>query len=220
MLKRRTVIDMPEFYVGSILAVTVSDPFAKGKVSKFVGLCISREGNGLMASFTLRNVVDREGIEIRYDLYNPTIRSIEVLKLEKREDPHLFYLRDAEPEYSTIPFNMEPEIRKEDEPVPVNKIKVKMLPYPWSKKWFKQYPELVGFEKMEKVPSFAFAISQKEKMLKKYDKFDLMKEYRSHIPEEDQLEIWKEIAVHEEEVKTERRKIRRRRLLQLDDENK
>ena len=217
MLKRRTVIDIPEFYVGSILSVTVSDPFAKGKVSKFVGICISREGNGLLANFTLRNVVDKEGIEIRYDLYNPTIRSIEVLKLEKREDPHLFYLRDAEPEYSTIPFDMEPEIRKEDDPVPVNKIKVKMLPYPWSKIWFQQYPELVGFEKLENVPSNGFEISRKKKELEKYDKFDLMKEYRSHVPEEEQLDIWKKVSAHEEQVKIERRKIRRRRLLQIDD---
>lgn len=37
MLNRREHIDIPEFYVGSILAVTSSDPHAAGKTSRFVG---------------------------------------------------------------------------------------------------------------------------------------------------------------------------------------
>lgn len=37
MLDRRAQIEIPEFYVGSILAVTSSDPHAAGKVSRFVG---------------------------------------------------------------------------------------------------------------------------------------------------------------------------------------
>lgn len=37
MVDRRTQIEIPEFYVGSILAVTSSDPHASGKVSRFVG---------------------------------------------------------------------------------------------------------------------------------------------------------------------------------------
>lgn len=37
MIDRRTQIEIPEFYVGSILAVTSSDPHAAGKVSRFVG---------------------------------------------------------------------------------------------------------------------------------------------------------------------------------------
>lgn len=37
MLSRRAHIDIPEFYVGSILAVTSSDPHAAGKTSRFLG---------------------------------------------------------------------------------------------------------------------------------------------------------------------------------------
>lgn len=37
MIDRRTQIEIPEFYVGSILAVTSSDPHSAGKVSRFVG---------------------------------------------------------------------------------------------------------------------------------------------------------------------------------------
>ena len=54
---------------------------------------------GLRHRFTLRNVIDDQGIEIMYELYNPMIRDITVIKLEKRLDDELLYLRDALPEY-------------------------------------------------------------------------------------------------------------------------
>ena len=66
-------------------------------------------------------------MEIMYDLYNPTILSIDVLRLEKRLDDELLYLRDADPKYSTFPFDMEPEFHPEGAPVPVNPIKVSDL---------------------------------------------------------------------------------------------
>lgn len=61
MLRRREHLDVPEFYVGSIMAVTISDPHAPGKVSRFVGICIDRGGSGLRAYFVLRNYIDHEG---------------------------------------------------------------------------------------------------------------------------------------------------------------
>ena len=67
------------------------------------------------------------GMEITYELYNPTIQSIDVLKLEKRLDPHLFYLRDALPEYSTVPFDFEPVPHPPGASVPVNPIKVSII---------------------------------------------------------------------------------------------
>ena len=44
-------------------------------------------------------MIDDQGIEIMYELYNPMIRDITVLKLEKRLDDELMYLRDAPDEY-------------------------------------------------------------------------------------------------------------------------
>jgi len=64
------------------------------------------------------------GIEIRYDLYNPTIHKVEVLKLEKRLDDELFYLRDAPAEYSTFPFDMDAVALPLSSTVPVNPLKV------------------------------------------------------------------------------------------------
>jgi len=52
------------------------------------------------------------------------MQSITVLKLEKRLDDCLRYLRDAAPEHSTVPFDITPEVRSPDAPVPINPIKV------------------------------------------------------------------------------------------------
>lgn len=58
-----------------------------------------------------------QGVEICYEVYNPRIQKIEVLKLEKRLDDNLMYLRDALPEYSivdpemkTVPFSPTGEV--------------------------------------------------------------------------------------------------------------
>lgn len=57
-------------------------------------------------------------------MYSPIIQSIEVLKLEKRIDEHLCYLRDAPLEYSTVPFDTQAIPHPSGAPVPVNNIKV------------------------------------------------------------------------------------------------
>ena len=207
MLRRRANIGIPEFYVGSILAVTVSDPNAPGKMSRFVGICIERTGQGLRANFTLRNHIGTEGVEIRYPIYNPTIRAIECLKLEKRLDEHLLYLRDAEPEFSTFPMDMEAELRDPNQSVPVNPLKVRMKPWPWTQSWEVQFPLIRGIEKLENVPDWYYLRSRKSHS--QYEKYDLMQQYRSHIPEEDQVEIWAEVQKHEQ-VYGERRKAEKR----------
>lgn len=64
------------------------------------------------------------GVEFLYESYDPKIQKIEVLRLEKRLDSELVYLRDAEPEFSTFPFDMEPTYQPAGEPVPINPLKV------------------------------------------------------------------------------------------------
>ena len=49
---------------------------------------------------------------------------VDVLKLEKRLDDCLYYLRDAPPECSTIPFDFESVPHPPGAPVPINPIKV------------------------------------------------------------------------------------------------
>ncbi|XP_041044640.1 39S ribosomal protein L19, mitochondrial [Carcharodon carcharias] len=175
MAQRRKVLNIPEFYVGSILAVSMADTNANSKVNKFVGICIQRSGKGLGATFVLRNIIDGQGVEICYDVYSPRIQQIEVLKLEKRLDDNLMYLRDALPEYSTFDFNMKPVPYPTHSEVPINLLKVKMKPKPWSKRW--ERPQF-------KVQGIRFDLSLTEEQMeeaKKHDRpwleYDMMREY-------------------------------------------
>lgn len=61
MLERRLNLDIPEFYVGSIVAVTISDPNVQNRRNRFLGICIRREREGLHSQFTLRNVINGLG---------------------------------------------------------------------------------------------------------------------------------------------------------------
>ncbi|XP_070492066.1 large ribosomal subunit protein bL19m [Chironomus tepperi] len=212
MLDRRTQINIPEFYVGSILKVSTSDPHSQGKTNSFVGICIQRDRTGLYSKFALRNVIDHQGIEVMYDLYDPAILKIEVLKLEKRLDDKLIYLKDALPEYSTIDVNMEPEILAEGGNVPVNETIVKMKPFPWMQKWERQ--GLKGVEDLDKHLNL-WRKQQKVKHDTPWEKYDLMKEYRKTITEEEQSEIFSEIfnrinkinEQHKQKAKASRRTI-------------
>ncbi|XP_069576260.1 large ribosomal subunit protein bL19m [Brachyistius frenatus] len=191
MISRRKVLHIPEFYGGSILAVTMADPNANGKTNRFVGICTQRGGTGLGATFILRNIINNQGVEICYELYNPRIRKIEVLKLEKRLDDNLMYLRDALPDYSTVDPEMKPVPFSPVGEVPVNKIKVKMRPKPWSKRWERPKFNIQGIrfdlcltpEKMEHAQKWAQPWLEYD-MLKEYDTSKLEEQIFAEVQQE------------------------------------
>lgn len=59
-----------------------------------------------------------------------------MIKLEKRLDDELYYLRDALPEYSTFPEDMEPEILPDGMPIPINTTKVSCISEPVFPRFF------------------------------------------------------------------------------------
>lgn len=69
------------------------------------------------------------GVEICFELYNPRIQEIQVVKLEKRLDDSLLYLRDALPEFSTFDVNMKPVPQESCQEVPVNKVHLLRVKY-------------------------------------------------------------------------------------------
>lgn len=191
MIRRRKVLNIPEFYVGSILAVTMADPNASGKTNRFVGICIQRGGKGLGATFIVRNIIENQGVEICYEMYSPRIQQIEVLKLEKRLDDNLMYLRDALPEYSTVDPNMKPVPFSPTGEVPLNKLKVKMRPKPWSKRWERPKFNIQGIrfdlsltpEQMEDAQKWAQPWVQYD-MLKEYDTSSLEEKILAEVQRE------------------------------------
>lgn len=188
MYRRRSVMQIPEFYVGSILAVTASDTNAPTKKNRFVGICIQRGGHGLRSFFTLRNHVDGQGVEIMYEMYSPTIQKIEILKLEKRLDEELLYLRDAPADYSTIPFNMDRVPHPPGAAVPLNTSKVKLGPRPWYARW-ERY-DLQGVEDLGLPEKF---YKRAEELAKPWEKYDIMRKYRKSINEHDANIVMSEV---------------------------
>lgn len=188
----RKHIDIPEFYVGTIMAVTVSDKHSVGKTTRFLGICIERGLTGLSSFFILRNAIDHQGVEIKYMLYDPTIQKIEVLRLEKRLDENLRYLRDAPLEFSTFDEKMEAKHHPEGEPVPVNTIQVPLRPRPWMQRWERK--QLKGV-KQESIDMHITDKMRRQIIAREepWHQWDLMKDYRSTIPEEEQLEIYAEV---------------------------
>lgn len=172
--------------------MTTSDKHSIGKTTRFVGLCIDRGLCGLRSFFVLRNAIDNQGVEVKFELYDPTIQKIEVLLLEKRLDDKLYYLRDAPLEYSRIDVNMEPKYHPEGEPVPVNPIQVTLRPRPWMQRWERKNLKGVKRESIDEHITDKMRKQQKDRE-EPWLQWDLMRHYRSTIPEEEQLEIYSEI---------------------------
>lgn len=204
MLKRRQKVDIPEFYVGSVVGVTMSDPNASNdsKTSTFTGIVIDRGGSGLRAWFIVRNVVDHQGIEIMYRMYSPNILRIETLKLERRLDDELYYLRDAPPEHSTVPLDMEPELLAEGQNVPLNEEVVHLRSKPWTRRW-EMWQDLLKGYSCDPQPEYAPKHAKTQASHNLYlnrgwqrstRKYDLMLHYRQTIPVEEQDAIWEEVG--------------------------
>lgn len=184
MLERRLRIDIPEFYVGSIVAVTYSDKKLIGLRNRFLGICINRRLEGLKSQFTLRNVIEGIGVEVMYEMYTPTITKIEVIKLEKRLDDDLSYLIDAYPEYSTFDIHMEPTSHVVGKPIPINPLKVKLRPPPWTRRW-----ELFDYKGIEDVWSEQTPWYKKKFRRTKITnlrKYDLIADYRQIMTDIDE----------------------------------
>jgi len=211
MLRRRDKVDVPEFYVGSVVSVTMSDSqaTAENKTTTFTGIVIDRGGTGLRAWFVVRNVVDHQGVEIMYQIYSPNIVSIETLKLERRLDEELYYLRDAAPEHSTVDPNMDPVLLAEGEPVPLNDTVIELGPKPWTARWELKDDLLDGYtytlqpvdHQRDGMP-LVKQIWRKEKhslylndgWQRETQKYDLMLHYHRTVPVEQQDAIWEEVG--------------------------
>jgi len=224
MLRRRNAVEIPEFYVGSVIAVTVSDKNApaSNKTSRFVGIVIARGGAGLGAWFTVRNIIDNQGIEFMYDMYAPSIQKIETLRLEKRLDDELFYLRDAPQEYSTFSEDMPMEILPEGTPTPLNDLVVPLKPKPWHRRWENMlvtgrlrgltFDENDAFQKQKwKLRAEGFMEYQHPGWHFEVAKYDLLLQYIETISVEEQDNIWREVGDALEERDKAMRKVAAKR---------
>jgi large subunit ribosomal protein L19 len=67
---------------------------AKERIQIFSGVVIARKGEGMRESFTVRRIVQGEGVERVFPLNSPKIAKVEVKRTGRVRRAKLYYLRD------------------------------------------------------------------------------------------------------------------------------
>jgi large subunit ribosomal protein L19 len=87
--------DIPDFRIGD--TVDVHQKLLDGQKERtqvFSGTVIARSGAGVREMFTIRRIVQGEGVERIFPVHSPRIAKIEVKKAGKVRRAKLYYLRD------------------------------------------------------------------------------------------------------------------------------
>ena len=87
--------DVPDFTIGD--TVDVHQRILEGqkeRIQIFNGVVISRKGDGMRAMFTVRRMVQNEGVERIFPLHSPKITKIEVKRTGEVRRAKLYFLRD------------------------------------------------------------------------------------------------------------------------------
>ncbi len=66
----------------------------KERIQVFSGVVIARRGEGMRETFTVRRIVQGEGVERIFPLHSPKIAKIEVKRTGRVRRAKLYYLRD------------------------------------------------------------------------------------------------------------------------------
>ena len=86
--------DIPAFKVGDTVKVFVKIKEGdKTRLQVFEGIVISKKGNGVRESFTVRRLSYGEGVERVFQLHSPLIDSVSVLKKGRVKRAKLYYIR-------------------------------------------------------------------------------------------------------------------------------
>jgi large subunit ribosomal protein L19 len=86
--------DVPHFRVGD--SVDVATRIIEGEKERtqvFSGTVIMRKGHGINETFTVRRIVNNEGVERIFPLHSPFVASIAVRRSGETRRAKLFYLR-------------------------------------------------------------------------------------------------------------------------------
>ena len=83
------------FRVGDALEVGVRiSEGDKTRVQTFTGTCVARKGSGNRETFTVRRIVQGEGVERIFPLHSPNVESIQVVRKGRVRRAKLNYLRE------------------------------------------------------------------------------------------------------------------------------
>jgi len=85
---------IPHFEIGDTVDVRCSIKEGdKERVQVFTGTVIARKGRGINETFTVRRIIDNEGVERIFPLHSPNIINIRPVRSGKTRQAKLYYLR-------------------------------------------------------------------------------------------------------------------------------
>jgi large subunit ribosomal protein L19 len=87
--------EAPQFAIGDTVDVaTRIIEGEKERIQVFSGIVIMKKGSGINETFTVRRIVNNEGVERIFPLHSPFISRVTVKRSGESRRAKLFYLRD------------------------------------------------------------------------------------------------------------------------------
>ena len=87
--------DIPDFNIGDTVNVSVKIiEGEKERIQVFTGTVIGRRGSSISENFTVRRIVNNEGVERIFPMHSPKIAAIEVVRGGKVRRAKLYFLRN------------------------------------------------------------------------------------------------------------------------------
>jgi large subunit ribosomal protein L19 len=85
---------IPHFEIGDVVDVHCRiQEGDKERTQIFTGTVISRKGRGINETFTVRRIVNNEGVERIFPLHSPNVLDVKALRSGKTRRAKLYYLR-------------------------------------------------------------------------------------------------------------------------------
>jgi large subunit ribosomal protein L19 len=86
--------EIAHFEIGDTVEVSCKITEAnKERVQVFIGTVISRKGRGINENFTVRRIVNNEGVERIFPLHSPNVLNIKPIRSGKTRRAKLYFLR-------------------------------------------------------------------------------------------------------------------------------
>jgi len=87
--------EAPHFEIGDTVTVWVRiQEGNKERLQPFTGTVIARRGRGLTETFTVRRIVDNEGVERVFPVHSPAVAKVEVSRHGVANRAKLYFLRN------------------------------------------------------------------------------------------------------------------------------
>ena len=87
--------EVPYFEVGDTVDVSCRiQEGQKTRIQIFSGIVIARKGRGMNETFTVRRIVNNEGVERVFPLHSPNVVDVKSIRSSKVRRAKLYFLRD------------------------------------------------------------------------------------------------------------------------------